>query len=51
MIKKATIVNVPSIEIPEGQYLHIQFTDGTFVALDEEELKNASVLAEGGRPK
>ena len=47
MIKFVEIVN----ENEEGnswQYLHVAFTDGTFVNLNEEELKNAAVLAEKG---
>ena len=46
MIKKAVIVNTPTVETPHAQYLSVEFTDGSFVNLDEEELKNAAVLAE-----
>ena len=48
MIKKAVIINTPTVEKPHQQYLNIEFTDGSFVSLDEEELKNAAVLAEKG---
>ena len=48
MIKKAVIVNTPTVETPNQQYLNVEFTDGTFIALSEEELKNAAVLAEKG---
>jgi len=48
MIKKVVIVNAPSLEIPDQQYISIDFTDGTYVNLDEEELKNAAILAEKG---
>ncbi len=44
MIKKTVIVNIPSSEIPDQQYLNIEFTDGTFVNLNEEELKQASLI-------
>ena len=44
MIKKAVIVNTPTSEIPHKQYLNVEFTDGTFVNLSEEELKYASLL-------
>jgi len=47
MIKKSVIVNTPTNPVCQ-QYLCIEFTDGTFVNLDEEELKNAAVLAEKG---
>ena len=48
MIKKAVIVNAPTVETPNQQYLSIEFTDGSFVSLDEEELKNAKHLGETG---
>ena len=48
MIKKTVIVNIPTSEIPDQQYLNIEFTDGSFVSLDEEELKSAAVLADKG---
>jgi hypothetical protein len=48
MIKKTTIVNVPTAETPSAQYLNVEFTDGTFVDLSEEELKSAAMLAEKG---
>ena len=44
MIKKAVIVNTPTSETPDEQYLNVEFTDGSFVNLDEEELKYASLL-------
>ena len=49
MIKKALIVNTPTVANPQAQYLSIEFTDGSFVNLDEEELKNAAVLADLAR--
>ena len=48
MLKKTTIINIPTSEIPHQQYLCVEFTDGTFVNLNEEELKNAAALAEKG---
>jgi hypothetical protein len=33
---------------PSEEYVEIIFDDGTFVALSEEELRNAAVLAEKG---
>jgi len=48
MIKKAVIVNTPTEENAGQQYLNIEFTDGSFVSLDEEELKNAAILADKG---
>ena len=47
MIKKAIIVNTPTSETPDAQYLCVEFTDGSFVNLNEEELKNAAELAKG----
>ena len=44
MIKKAVIVNTPTSETPDEQYLNVEFTDGTFVNLNEEELKNIEEL-------
>jgi ferredoxin len=32
----------------EDQFVQVQFDDGTFVNLNEEELKNAAALAEKG---
>ena len=32
----------------EEQFVQVQFDDGTFVNLNEEELKNAALLAEKG---
>ena len=43
MIKKTVIVNTPTDE-KQLQYLNVEFTDGSFVNLDEEELKYASLL-------
>ena len=56
MIKKTTIVTTPCLEEDEQDtcygvaehYLWIEFTDGTFVTFDEEELKNAAILAQRG---
>ena len=48
MIKKAVIVNTPTSETPDEQYLNVEFTDGTFVNLNEEELKYASLLKASG---
>jgi argininosuccinate synthase len=45
MIKKVVIVNIPTEETPDDQYLDVEFTDGTFVKLNEEELKNAAIIA------
>jgi hypothetical protein len=36
------------VEDGEGDYVQVRFTDGTFANLDEEELKNAAMLAEKG---
>ena len=49
MIKKAVIVNTPTSEAPDVQYLNVEFTDGSSVGLNEEELKNAAELAIQGR--
>ena len=49
MIKKAVIVNTPTSETPDAQYLNVEFTDGRSVGLNEEELKNAAELAIQGR--
>ena len=55
MIKQTKIVNEQSVILVDErsmstpiQYLSIEFTDGTFVNLNEEELKNAAALAEKG---
>ena len=40
MIKKAVIVNTPTAETPDAQYLNVEFTDGTFVNLNEEQLNS-----------
>ena len=55
MIKQTNIVNEPDVILVDErgmitpiQYLSIEFADGTFVNLNEEELKNAGVLAEKG---
>jgi hypothetical protein len=48
MIKQTKIVNEMIGDGTRIQYLNIEFTDGTFVNLTEEELKNAAVLAEKG---
>ena len=48
MIKQTVIVNTPTSKEPHLQYLSVEFTDGTFVNLNEEELKNAAILAEKG---
>ena len=46
MIEKAEIVG--PYQGVNDHYVYIEFTDGTFVSLDEEELKNAAALAEKG---
>ena len=46
MIEKAEIIG-PYQGIKD-HYVYIEFTDGTSVSLDEEELKNAAILAEKG---
>ena len=38
----------PMVDEGEVHYVQVRFTDGTFVNLDEEELKNAAALAEKG---
>ena len=51
MIKQTNIVNEPDWLHWKGkpiQYLNVEFTDGTFVNLSEEELRNAAALAEKG---
>ncbi len=48
MIKQTEIVNEMIGDGTRIQYLNIEFTDGSFVNLTEEELKNAAVLAERG---
>ena len=48
MIKQTLIVNTPTREEPHLQYLNVEFTDGTFVNLNEEELKYASLLKASG---
>ena len=48
MIKKVVIVNTPTSEIADKQYLNVEFTDGAYVNLNEEELKDAAALAEKG---
>lgn len=56
MIKKTTIITTPCSEEDEqdtsygvtDHYISIEFTDGTFVALDERELKAAAILAQRG---
>ena len=48
MIKQTEIVNEVLGCVTNIQYLNVEFTDGTFVNLNEDELKNASLLAEKG---
>ena len=54
MIKQAEIVNETlgdGWDLPKWtpiQYLSVEFSDGTFVNLNEEELRNAAALAEKG---
>ena len=48
MIKQTKIVNEMLGDGTHIQYLSIEFTDGTFVTFDEEELKNAAILAQRG---
>jgi len=51
MIIGTKVVGLPDI-FDEGdmeeQFVQVQFDDGTFVNLNEEELKNAAALAEKG---
>ena len=39
MIKQTLIVNTPTSEEPHLQYLNVEFTDGTYVNVSEEELR------------
>ena len=48
MIKQTEIVNEMIGDGTCIQYLNVEFTDGTFVNLNEEELKNAAALAGEG---
>ena len=51
MIMSTKVVGLPDV-FDEGdmedQFVQVQFDDGIFVNLKEEELKNAAVLAEKG---
>ena len=51
MIIGTKVIGLPDV-FDEGdmeeQFVQVQFGDGTFVNLNEEELKNASALAEKG---
>ena len=51
MIETAMIMNhggQDNVGRKENDYVFVEFDDGSFVALDEEQLKNAAVLAEKG---
>ena len=50
MIKQTKIVNEKMLfgESKPRQHLNVEFTDGTFVNLNERELKEAAALAEKG---
>jgi len=51
MIIGTKVIGLPDV-FDEGdmeeQFVQVQFDDGTFVNLNEEELRNAAVLAEKG---
>ena len=51
MLVSAKVIGLPDI-FDEGdmeeQFVQVGFEDGTFVNLNEEELRNAAVLAEKG---
>ena len=51
MILSTKVVGLPDV-FDEGdmedQFVQVGFDDGTFVNLNEEELKNAAILAEKG---
>jgi len=49
MIKKAVIVNTPTSETPDEQYLNVEFTDGTFVNIGEEELRLRAIWTHAAR--
>ena len=49
MILSSKVVALPVFEDEkENAYIQVEFSDGTFVNLNEEELKNAAALAEKG---
>ena len=48
MISTAKIVRDAGLISDSEEYVEVQSDDGTFVALSEEELKNAAELAEKG---
>tara|TARA_Y100000310_G_scaffold203995_1_gene204277 strand:+ start:414 stop:614 length:201 start_codon:yes stop_codon:yes gene_type:complete len=49
MISTAKIVRDAGLISDSEEYVEVQFDDGTFVALSEEELRNAAALTEKGR--
>ena len=49
MILSSKVVALPVFEDEkENAFIQVEFSDGTFVNLNEEELKNAAALAEKG---
>ena len=49
MILSSKVVSLPVFEDEkENAFIQVEFSDGTFVNLNEEELKNAAALAEKG---
>ena len=49
MILSSKVVALPLFEDEkENAFVQVEFSDGTFVNLNEEELKNAAALAEKG---
>ena len=51
MINSCEVKDIVKFDVESdtvSQYVEVVFDDGTFVALDEEELKNAALLAEKG---
>ena len=48
MIESVMILGVEALLEGDGDVIQVVFTDGTYVNLSEEELKNAAMLAEKG---
>jgi argininosuccinate synthase len=49
MIKSVGVIETPELyDEGETQFVQVEFDDGTYVNLNEEELKNAAILAEKG---
>ena len=49
MIKSTKVIALPLFEDEkENTFIQVEFSDGSFVNLNEEELKNAAALAEKG---